>query len=65
MVHKSLIGFIAHCEQCEWGDEDYLSAQRRARDHVRRTGHTVQAEATYSVRYTAKGSRAGTGDGKC
>lgn len=48
---KSLIGFISNCRQCDWVCECYLTGQRKASEHARKTGHVVEAEQTYSVEY--------------
>jgi hypothetical protein len=48
---KGLIHGIAHCTQCDWSEEDYLTVQRRAAQHARTTGHKVTADLGYIVEY--------------
>lgn len=53
-VKKGLIGALAHCEDCDWEDEDYKTAQHLARIHAWKTGHTVHVETVYSQTYNPK-----------
>lgn len=49
---KHCIHAILQCENCEWGSEDYVTAQAEAGIHVRTTGHTVRGEIGYSATYS-------------
>ena len=53
-VRKCLTGAIASCYDCDWTEQDYLTAQRDARKHARKTGHTVNVETTYSQTYNQR-----------
>ena len=46
---KALIHGVAHCMVCDWLCEDYLTVQRKARQHTRKTGHRVSMELAYDV----------------
>lgn len=48
-----LIHAIAECTECVWRDEDYKTAQAKARRHARTTGHRVRADLGYVVEYKA------------
>jgi hypothetical protein len=48
---KGLIHGIAHCTQCDWREQDYLTVQRKAAKHARSTGHKVTSELGYVVEY--------------
>ena len=50
---KALIHGVAHCMVCDWLCEDYLTVQRKARQHTRKTGHRVSMELGYDVTITA------------
>ena len=50
-VAKWLVHGIADCTVCDWHCEDYLTVQRKAREHANRTGHTVGVELGYAARY--------------
>ena len=50
-VEKRLIGAVATCADCDWVEEDYRTAQKDARRHAIKTGHTVNVETTYSQTY--------------
>jgi hypothetical protein len=54
-VDKFLIGAMAGCYDCNWEEEDYRIAQKDARKHAIRTGHTVHVETVYSQTYNPKG----------
>lgn len=46
-IHKTppaLIHCIAECADCEWRNESYRHAQKLARNHVKKTGHTVKVD---------------------
>lgn len=53
-VKKCLIHAIAECLDCDWREEDYLTAQKEARKHAIRTGHTVNIETGYNQVYNPK-----------
>jgi len=53
-VRKWLIGAVAYCNDCDWEEEDYKTAQKEARKHALRTGHTVGVETTYYQEYNPK-----------
>ncbi len=42
---------LADCMECDFVDEDYQSAVRRAREHAEKTGHEVAVERMQSWRY--------------
>ena len=48
---KGLIHGIAHCRDCKWQNENYLTVQREAAKHARITGHRVMADLGYVVEY--------------
>jgi len=48
---KGLVHGIAECKGCDWYCEDYLTLQRKAREHANRTGHTVRVELGYVTEY--------------
>ena len=48
---RGVIGVLAHCLDCPWECDDYITAQRRASRHAAETGHRVEAEITYVQRY--------------
>ena len=45
---KWLIGAMAHCQECEWNDEHYETAQKAAAKHFKDTGHEVHIETVYA-----------------
>jgi len=53
-VGKYLIHAIVICFDCGWREEDYLIAQKEARKHAKKTGHTVSLETAYSQTYNPK-----------
>jgi len=53
-VEKFLIGAMAHCLDCDWEEEGYRVAQKEARRHAIKTGHTVHVETVYSQTYNPK-----------
>jgi hypothetical protein len=63
-TRRALIHAIGQCATCgkEWGW--YLTAQRNARQHARRTGHYVTVELGYSVHYNKPGSKGGLMTGR-
>lgn len=50
-MRQWIVHGIAHCTECEWSEDDYLTVRRRAASHARRTGHRVSAEVGYAVEY--------------
>ena len=48
---KSLIHFVADCKVCGERWEDYLTGQKQASEHARKTGHKVIADLGYVVEY--------------
>lgn len=46
-----LTHFIAECKDCSWESTDYLEGPRKAAEHARKTGHRIDAEKGYAVRY--------------
>ena len=51
MIKKRLISALARCQDCDWEDEDYNTAQKEARRHAMQTGHMVVIETVYSQVY--------------
>lgn len=52
MAHrKHLVHLIADCRDCDWRCEEYLTGQRKAREHANRHGHRVSADLGYIVEY--------------
>jgi hypothetical protein len=48
---SSVIGQIAHCEDCTWSNEDYTEARRKAYAHHKTTGHGIWGETTTAFSY--------------
>lgn len=48
---KHLVHAIAHCQDCDWEEEWYLDAQKKASQHHRKTGHEVHVETGYDGTY--------------
>jgi len=55
MGKKWLVHAILECVDCHKEWQDYLTAQKCASNHARKTGHTVKGDLGYSVEY--KGSK--------
>lgn len=53
-VRRCLIHAIAQCQDCDWDEEDYKVAQKKAREHAIKTGHTVDVETGYWHQYNPK-----------
>ena len=53
-VGKYLIHAIASCRDCDWEEEGYKVAQKKAREHAKKTGHTVDIETGYIQTYNPK-----------
>jgi hypothetical protein len=49
---KRIIHAIAHCEECDFQAEWYLTAAREATKHCRETGHRVGVELGLSYHLT-------------
>ena len=49
---KGLIHGIADCLECDWKCGDYLTVQKSAALHHRKTGHRVSMELGYHVEFT-------------
>jgi len=56
-VKKGLVHGIAECQTCDWFCEDYLTVQRKAAEHSKKTGHTVKADLGYVVEYSYPGKK--------
>lgn len=54
MAKRHLIGFVAHCNDCEWSTDDYEKGQRLAYRHASIKGHRVSGDATYMVVYDGR-----------
>lgn len=59
MAHKRrfrkwLVHAVAYCAECRFSDENYITAQRSARNHANKTGHRVQLELGYCGEYGAQ-----------
>jgi len=50
-IPRYLIGAMAWCRDCEWEEEDYKIAQKEARKHHIKTGHTIDMELVYTQKY--------------
>jgi len=48
---KGLVHAIFQCGDCDWREEDYLTAQQKARKHHEKTGHHVCGDVGYYVEY--------------
>ena len=42
---------IAFCKECDWREEDYRIAQKEARKHTEKTGHSVAVETGIAYDY--------------
>ena len=47
---KTLTHFIAKCEYCDFGTEDYINGKSQSDNHVRKTGHLVLGDFGYTFR---------------
>ena len=58
MGFYKLVHAIAHCQDCDWNEEDFNKAQIDARKHHKKTGHEVVVETgligTYEQNPTPK-----------
>ena len=48
---KWLVHAIANCQECDWEELDYKTAQKLARKHHLKTGHEVHIETGYAGTY--------------
>jgi len=44
MVSMGTIHCIAKCRECNWTEENFKIAMKKAREHSKNTGHIVDAE---------------------
>jgi len=56
-VRKYLVHTVLICQDCKWESQDYLKAQKLAREHVRKTGHTVSGDLGYCVMYLPRAKK--------
>jgi hypothetical protein len=49
-----LVRFLAECQDCKWSTQDHEHGPRNASRHAARTGHRIEGEAGYAVRYNDK-----------
>jgi len=54
---KSIVHAILECRTCGWKTESYLTAQRQAANHVKKTGHKVEGDLGYYVEYIEEEAR--------
>lgn len=47
----NMIHAVANCNDCQWQDYSYHTAQRKGREHAKKTGHEVTIEVGYYIRY--------------
>ena len=50
-VKKWLVHGIADCTNCDWSEQDYMTVQKKAAKHAKKTGHKVTADLGYAVEY--------------
>lgn len=43
-IRQGIIHRIAHCQNCDWQEEDWKKALNKARKHATETGHKVSIE---------------------
>lgn len=48
---KWLIGAIAECQECDFYDSNYITAQKAASNHHKKTKHKVDIELAYAGKY--------------
>jgi hypothetical protein len=53
-MNKGLIHAIAMCSDCDFSDYNYLTAQKKGRNHHIITGHRVSVETGYAQVYERK-----------
>lgn len=45
---------IIECAECKWSSQDFMTAQKEAAKHARKTGHFVSGEIGKCVEYGEK-----------
>ena len=50
-VDRWLVHAVASCENCAFEESDYKKAQRKGREHFKKTGHKVTVETGYCQIY--------------
>lgn len=53
-VRRVLLTALAWCKDCDWEETDWNFAQKKAREHAIKTGHTVNVETGYWHQYNPK-----------
>lgn len=51
-INHGLIHCIAHCSDCDWMEEAFMIAARKATQHHKQTGHTVHVEQGHHYKIT-------------
>lgn len=51
---KGIISVIGNCNDCGMVFDDYITAQRKAYNHAKKTGHEVAIEVAKAIRYNPK-----------
>lgn len=51
MKGYTCIHAIAKCKDCDWIDEDFMTAQKTAREHHKQNNHDVNIEIGYFKEY--------------
>jgi len=51
-VKKWLGHGLTKCTVCDWREEDYLTVQRKARNHSQNYSHKVMVDLGFAVEYT-------------
>jgi len=46
-MYKGKLHAIARCRDCSYEEEDYTQAQRKGREHSKKTDHIVDIEVGY------------------
>lgn len=54
MIKKRLTHAIATCHDCDWVEEDYITAQKEGRKHALQTGHEVDIQTAYTQTYNLR-----------
>lgn len=49
-----LIHALAFCQDCDWSEEWFPIAVKKAQIHAKQTGHTVDVETGYTQTYNPK-----------
>lgn len=53
-MKKKVIHAIAECGECNFKDENYLTAQKNGYKHYKNTGHDLVVEIGYTINYRNK-----------